>query len=122
MRRTALCSMRFALAVGVAWGVSLGAAHAEPDDKPALVRDAEAKAKAGAAKAGQKAQPTVGEQVHAQDAETGSGDKIDTWQRRIRLTGDLDAEQRQRLLEIADRCPVHRTLERTSRVVTQLVD
>lgn len=60
--------------------------------------------------------------VHAQDAETGSGDKIDTWQRRIRLTGDLDAEQRQRLLEIADRCPVHRTLERTSRVVTQLVD
>lgn len=68
MRRTALCSMRFALAVGVAWGASLGAAHAEPDDKPALVRDAEAKAKAGAAKAGQKAQPTVGEQVHAQDA------------------------------------------------------
>ena len=30
--------------------------------------------------------------------------------REITLTGELDAEQRQRLLEIADKCPVHRTL------------
>jgi len=60
--------------------------------------------------------------VHAQDAETGSGDKIDVWRRRIRLTGDLDAQQRQRLLEIADKCPVHRTLERSSEVKTELVD
>lgn len=30
--------------------------------------------------------------------------------RRIDLSGDLDAEQRQRLIEIADKCPVHRTL------------
>ena len=59
--------------------------------------------------------------VHAQDAETGSGDKIDTWQRKIRLTGDLSAGQRQRLVEIADRCPVHRTLERASEVVTELL-
>lgn len=62
------------------------------------------------------------DKVHAQDAETRSGDKIDTWRRRIRLTGDLSAEQRQRLLEIADKCPVHRTLERSSEVVTELVD
>ncbi|MFK7835449.1 MAG: alpha/beta fold hydrolase [Sulfitobacter sp.] len=61
------------------------------------------------------------DKVHAQDAETGSGDKIDTWRRRIKLTGDLDAEQRQRLLEIADKCPVHRTLERASEVVTELL-
>jgi putative redox protein len=61
------------------------------------------------------------DKVHAQDAETGSGDKVDTWRRRIRLSGALDAEQRQRLLEIADRCPVHRTLERASQVVTELV-
>ncbi len=60
--------------------------------------------------------------VHAQDAETGSGDKIDLWRRRIRLTGDLSADQRQRLLEIADKCPVHRTLERSSEVQTELVD
>jgi len=37
--------------------------------------------------------------------------------REIVMTGDLDAEQRQRLLEIADKCPVHRTL--TGEVVIQ---
>jgi putative redox protein len=30
--------------------------------------------------------------------------------RRVAISGQLDAEQRQRLLEIADKCPVHRTL------------
>lgn len=60
--------------------------------------------------------------VHAQDAETGSGEKIDNWHRRITLTGNLDVDQRQRLLEIADKCPVHRTLERASDVVTELAD
>ena len=61
------------------------------------------------------------DKVHAQDAETGSGDKIDTWRRRIKLSGDLDDDQRQRLLAIADKCPVHRTLERSSDVVTELL-
>ena len=61
------------------------------------------------------------DKVHAQDAETGAGDKIDQWLRKITLTGDLDAAQRQRLLEIADKCPVHRTLERSSTVHTELV-
>lgn len=37
--------------------------------------------------------------------------------RKITMVGDLDAEQRQRLLEIADKCPVHRTL--TGEVVIQ---
>ncbi len=59
--------------------------------------------------------------VHAQDAETASGEKVDTWKRRIRLEGDLSDDQRQRLLEIADKCPVHRTLERSSDVLTELV-
>jgi uncharacterized OsmC-like protein/alpha-beta hydrolase superfamily lysophospholipase len=36
---------------------------------------------------------------------------IDRIERAITLDGDLDAEQRARLLEIADKCPVHRTLE-----------
>lgn len=62
------------------------------------------------------------DKVHAQDAEMGIGDKIDEWKRRISLTGPLDASQRQRLLEIADKCPVHRTLERSSTVITELVD
>lgn len=60
--------------------------------------------------------------MHAQDAETAVGEKIDTWRRRITLTGDLDAEQRARLLEIADKCPVHRTLERSSTVITELAE
>jgi putative redox protein len=35
---------------------------------------------------------------------------IDRIDRAITLTGNLDAEQRKRLMEIADKCPVHRTL------------
>ncbi|MEM8694262.1 MAG: bifunctional alpha/beta hydrolase/OsmC family protein [Pseudomonadota bacterium] len=60
------------------------------------------------------------DKVHAQDAGTGTETKIDTWRRRITLCGDLDQQQRQRLLEIADKCPVHRTLEKSSHVVTEL--
>lgn len=59
------------------------------------------------------------DKVHAQDAEAGAS-KVDTFIRQISLTGDLSEDQRARLLEIADKCPVHRTLERTSRVVTKL--
>ena len=50
--------------------------------------------------------------IHAEDCqqcETKSG-KIDTIDREIEIDGPLDPEQRQKLLEIADRCPVHRTL------------
>ncbi len=61
------------------------------------------------------------DKVHAQDADTGVGDKIDTWRRRITLRGPLDDTQRRKLLEIADKCPVHRTLERSSTVLTELV-
>ncbi|MBB3995371.1 putative redox protein [Sulfitobacter undariae] len=61
------------------------------------------------------------EKVHAQDAAMGTGEKIDAFNRVITLTGDdLLEEHRARLLEIADRCPVHRTLERTSHVNTRL--
>ena len=38
------------------------------------------------------------------------GERIDRIDREIRLDGPLDAVQRARLLEIAGRCPVHRTL------------
>ncbi|MFC5382600.1 alpha/beta fold hydrolase [Aquipuribacter nitratireducens] len=38
--------------------------------------------------------------------------------REVRLEGDLDDDQRARLLEIADKCPVHKTLEQGVRVVT----
>ncbi len=39
----------------------------------------------------------------------------DVFNLRIAIEGDLDAEQHARMLEIAERCPVHKTLERGSR-------
>ncbi|MBO9471962.1 OsmC family protein [Shimia sp. R10_1] len=60
------------------------------------------------------------DKVHARDAEAPAGQKVDTFLRNIHLEGDLSEEQRQRLLEIADRCPVHRTLEQSSLVRTTL--
>jgi len=59
------------------------------------------------------------DKVHAQDADDATGARADTFTRVVYLEGDLNAEQRQRLLEIADRCPVHRTLERTSKIETR---
>lgn len=50
--------------------------------------------------------------IHAEDCvdcESKEG-KIDEIVREITLEGDLTGEQRQRLLDIANRCPVHRTL------------
>jgi putative redox protein len=38
----------------------------------------------------------------------------------LHLAGDLDDAQRASLLKIADRCPVHRTLEQASQIVTEL--
>lgn len=61
------------------------------------------------------------DKVHAQDAETSKEMRIDQFRREIRLIGDLDEAQRARLLEIADKCPVHRTLEAGAKVVTVLV-
>ena len=54
----------------------------------------------------------VHDKVHADDCadcDTRDG-RIDTFQRSISLDGKLTEEQRNRMLEIADRCPVHRTL------------
>jgi len=58
--------------------------------------------------------------IHAQDCaecETREG-KVDEIERRIELVGQLSDEQRQKLMEIADRCPVHRTLKSEIRIVT----
>lgn len=60
--------------------------------------------------------------VHASDCadcETKEG-RIDRIERTIALSGPLGDEQRTRLLEIADRCPVHRTLHSEVSVVTTL--
>lgn len=47
--------------------------------------------------------------------------KVDVFDRTITLKGDLTEDQRARLLEIADRCPVHRTLHEPVEVRTRLV-
>jgi putative redox protein len=62
------------------------------------------------------------EKVHAKDCaecETRSG-RIDHIERTIEFTGDLDDDQRTRLLQIADKCPVHRTLATETHIVTTL--
>jgi uncharacterized OsmC-like protein/alpha-beta hydrolase superfamily lysophospholipase len=59
------------------------------------------------------------DKVHAQDA--GNGMKpLETFTRVITLEGALSEDQRERLLEIADKCPVHKTLERGSHIHTRL--
>lgn len=58
--------------------------------------------------------------IHAKDCadcETTNG-WIDHIDRDVELTGDLDDTQRQRLLLIADRCPVHQTLTSEVRIAT----
>ncbi len=58
----------------------------------------------------------------ADSADCPDTDKLlDIIEREITLVGDLDEGQRARLLEIADRCPVHRTLENDIVVKTVLV-
>ncbi len=56
---------------------------------------------------------------HAQRA-TGAGGLTDKFERRIALFGELSVEERQRLLEIADKCPVSQTLLRNSMVESLL--
>ena len=60
--------------------------------------------------------------IHAQDCadcETKEG-KLDQIEREIVLSGALDAAQRTRLAEIADKCPVHRTLTSEIKIRTRL--
>jgi len=60
--------------------------------------------------------------VHAEDCADceGAAGKIDEFRRALTLDGELTKEQRQRMLEIADRCPVHKTLHGEIKVRTTL--
>lgn len=59
---------------------------------------------------------------HAVDCEHCEEDsaKIDTFTREIKLTGNLSEEQKTRLLQIADKCPVHKTLHSETQIITTL--
>lgn len=63
------------------------------------------------------------ERVHARDCEEceqESSSRIDLIRRYVVVTGALDDTQRERLLQIAERCPVHRTLEGGPTILTEL--
>lgn len=52
----------------------------------------------------------------------GAHSLIDRFERVIELKGDLDERQRKRLLEIANKCPVHRTLSTPQEFATRLLE
>ena len=59
--------------------------------------------------------------VHAQDCadcETKEG-KLDYIEREIEVKGSFNAETKRKLLEIADKCPVHRSLTNEVKIVTK---
>ncbi len=63
--------------------------------------------------------------IHSEDCEncqeTQTG-KIDQFERRIEIQGDVDEAVKKRMLQIADRCPVHKTLENNAHIITRSVD
>lgn len=64
------------------------------------------------------------DRIHAKDCEhceTTDG-HIDRLSRQIKITGAITEAQRLRMLEIADRCPVHRTLENHIEILSALAD
>jgi putative redox protein len=61
------------------------------------------------------------DKVHETDCEScegNAGAKIDRLERRIWIDGEIAPDVRTRMMQIADMCPVHRTLHGTVRIVT----
>ena len=48
--------------------------------------------------------------------------KVDLIRRQIRIDGDLTEDQRQRMLEIANMCPIHRTLHNQKQITSELIE
>ncbi len=61
--------------------------------------------------------------IHAKDCQEcqSEGGKIDVIEKQVEIHGPLSEEQRARLLEIAGRCPVHRTLTSETVIRSRLV-
>jgi len=49
-------------------------------------------------------------------------DDVETFSREIQLQGNLSEEEKERLLEIADKCPIHKALAGQIQIKTQLVN
>jgi len=61
--------------------------------------------------------------IHAQDCDDcgeGRSGRIDRFERTISVGGNVSPEIRQKLLKIADKCPVHKTLEHSAVIATKL--
>ena len=56
------------------------------------------------------------------DCENNESAKIDTFHREIQFEGTIDEKQLKRLLQIADKCPVHKTLHSETQIITKLID
>ena len=61
------------------------------------------------------------DKIHVRDGENSErpGAKIDQIKRKIKVTGNMTDEQKARMIEIADRCPVHKTLEGKPLIITE---
>ena len=62
--------------------------------------------------------------IHSSDCESceDQSAKVDQIRRLIRIEGDLTDAQRKRMLEIADMCPVHRTLHNQKQITSEFMD
>lgn len=62
------------------------------------------------------------QKIHSEDCEhcESANGKIDRMEREVELIGEIDQQQRLRLLEIAERCPVHKTLHGEIEIVSKL--
>ncbi len=62
------------------------------------------------------------EKIHAQDCVDcdNPGHRVDHFERELELHGELSEEQRKRLLEISEKCPVHRTLHQEVKITTRM--
>ena len=60
------------------------------------------------------------DKIHASDCEdcTKTDGRVDQFTRQISIDGNLSEAQHKRMLEIADKCPVHKTLENEIKIVT----
>ncbi len=64
----------------------------------------------------------IHDNIHAEECESCEQNtgKVDHFERKITLTGALNNEDRQRLLVLADKCPVHKSLEGAAKITTSL--
>ena len=62
------------------------------------------------------------DRIDGENCKTGDDQstKVDQIRRLIRIDGDLTDAQRKRMLEIADKCPIHRTLQNQKQIISEL--